>query len=293
MDSLNRLNRAMEYIEEHILEEPDLESISRITLCGSESFQRFFSYLTQMTLGDYIRRRRLTLAAYELAFTDIRILDAALKYGYQSADAFSRAFKRQHGVLPSKAREPGAALRVCSPITFQVTVSGAAFLSLRFVEIEDILLFGLSRQLTGSAADRYGQVHDLWAVGCEDLPSRISFEKPGIWYGIWDKGRYQIARPPQLTLKGQKKDPTELELEALKIPRGRYAVFTAPEHGIASDSLPKLRRQIFEEWLPSSGFSPVEDYEIEVYHLYPPSQREKRSYEIWLRADGPQAPKET
>lgn len=289
MDTLKRLNLAVEYIEAHLLEEPDLESISRVTLCSSESFQRFFSYLTQMTVSDYIRRRRLTLAAYELASSDIRILDAAVKYGYRSADAFSRAFKKQHGILPSRAREPGARLCVCPPLTFCLTVNGADPLMLHFVETEEIVLLGLSRQLGGSAGERYEQVPDLWTAECENLPSLISPNRPGIWYGIWDHGRYHIARAPELTFGGQNASPMmPLPLQALRIPKGRYAVFTGKGHGIASDVLPRLRRQIFEEWLPSSGFSPTEDYEIEVYHLYPPSQREQRSYEIWLRQDNPQ-----
>ena len=92
MDLLKQLNEAIDYIEKHLCEELDPEKLSRITLYSAETFDRFFSYMTGMTLHEYIRRRRLTRAAYELRNPACRIIDIAMKYGYKNPDSFTRAF---------------------------------------------------------------------------------------------------------------------------------------------------------------------------------------------------------
>ena len=104
MDSLSNMNKAMEYIEEHLAEEIDYSEISKIAYCSEYHFKRMFSFLAGISLSEYIRRRRLTLAALDLKDNDLRIIDVAVKYGYNSADSFSRAFHSLHGILPSEAR---------------------------------------------------------------------------------------------------------------------------------------------------------------------------------------------
>ena len=103
MDLLQPWNQAIAYIEAHLCDEIDLEALSRIAGVSQDSFLRFFSYLTGISLHEYLRRRRLTLAVRDLQTGSDRIIDLAVKYGYESADAFSRAFARQHGTTPSVA----------------------------------------------------------------------------------------------------------------------------------------------------------------------------------------------
>lgn len=102
MDSIIYMNYAMAYIEEHLTEEIDYSEISRIAYCSEYHFKRMFSFLSGISLSEYIRRRRLTFAALDLKDRNLRIIDVAVKYGYGSADSFTRAFYSIHGILPSE-----------------------------------------------------------------------------------------------------------------------------------------------------------------------------------------------
>ena len=106
MEWFERLNSAMQYIEENIDQEIDFEEIAKIACCSVYHFQRMFSFITDVPLSEYIRRRRLTLAAFELQNSDIRIIDLALKYGYETHESFSRAFQKLHGTTPRPRLEP-------------------------------------------------------------------------------------------------------------------------------------------------------------------------------------------
>ena len=110
MDWLKQWNEALDYLEEHLLEEVSLETLGRIACCGGYHFQRMFSYLAGVPLSEYIRRRRMTLAAAELR-GGARVIDTALRYGYESPTAFNRAFQSVHGLPPSAVRRDGAVLR--------------------------------------------------------------------------------------------------------------------------------------------------------------------------------------
>jgi AraC family transcriptional regulator len=104
VDSLERMNKALAYIEENLGDEIDFQQVERVALCSEYHFRRMFSFLAGVSLSEYIRRRRLTLAAFELLHRDLRVIDLALKYGYRSPDAFTRAFASIHGVTPAEAR---------------------------------------------------------------------------------------------------------------------------------------------------------------------------------------------
>lgn len=274
MDILKQLNDSIDYIEAHLSDEIDMGELSRIALYAPDGFSRFFSYITGITLNEYIRRRRLTLAAYELRKSSIKVIDVALKYGYDSADVFTRAFIKQHGITPTKARLPTSPLKVYPPISFHILIKGAKKMDFKIIETNEIVLSGLSKQFSGTADSRFEQEHIMWAAECDDFPSKVCKEIPGVWYGIWDKGNYLIAKA--------KNEVDFIELETHEIPSGTYAVFTTGYGGFAGDELPKLREQIFDAWLADSGYVQTSDYEVEVYHLFPKTEKNKRYYEIWI-----------
>ena len=110
MDILERLNSAIDYVESNLCEDIDINKVAKIASNSADNFQRLFSYLVGVTLPEYIRRRRLTLAACELQNSDFKVIDLAVKYRYNSADAFGRAFSKQHGLTPSMARIQGTPL---------------------------------------------------------------------------------------------------------------------------------------------------------------------------------------
>lgn len=147
MDSLRSLNNALAYIEEHLTEEIDYSEISKIAYCSEYHFKRMFSFLAGISLSEYIRRRRLTLAALDLKDTDLRIIDVAVKYGYNSADSFSRAFHSLHGILPSEARSENTQLKAYPRMTFQLSIKGGCEMRYRIVEKGPFKLVGFKKRV--------------------------------------------------------------------------------------------------------------------------------------------------
>jgi len=118
MDWQERMNRAIAWIEQHLLEEVEWDGAAREAACSLFHFLRMFEVITGVTAGEYVRRRRLSLAALELASGDARIIDVALRSGYDSPDAFAKAFRKLFGCTPTEERRPGARLRSSPPIAF-------------------------------------------------------------------------------------------------------------------------------------------------------------------------------
>lgn len=114
----------------------------------------------------------------------------------------------------------------------------------------------------------------MWTRGKDAIPYRISADFEGTWYGIWSEGRYFIGRSAE--------DSNQRVLEKYIIPTGTYAAFTSDKGGYAGIELPKLREQIFNQWLPDSGYRLKDNIEIEIYHLSKFEKRQNRYYEIWI-----------
>lgn len=131
MEWVERLNQSMAYIEEHLTGEIDHEQLGRIACCSAYHYQRMFTYMAGITLAEYIRRRKMSLAAFDLQGGDERIIDIAEKYGYRSPTAFNRAFQSFHGIAPSAVKEEGVSVKSFSPIVFKIAVKGAAEMNYR------------------------------------------------------------------------------------------------------------------------------------------------------------------
>lgn len=274
MDILKNLNQVADYIEANLKDKIDPERIAVIACTPSGSFMRFFSYMTGMSLKEYIRARRLSQAGLELREFDGRIIDLALSYGYDSADAFTRAFIRQHGITPTQARDPASTLRIYPPVSFHIMIKGAKPMNFRIIETKALTMHGFSKAFTGVAGDRFDQEHIMWADEHDGIRLKLSDQVPGIWYGLWDQGTYWIARP-------EEEDHAE-DAAACTLPAGTYAVFTSGCGNHAGTELPRLRELIFGSWLPTSGYRQTKDLELEIYHLFPKDQRNKRYYELWI-----------
>lgn len=147
VDSLTRLNEAIAYIEANLTEEIDVQEAARLAYCSEYHFKRMFSFLAGISLSEYIRRRRLTLAALELSDSSMRILDIAIRYGYRSADAFTRAFQQMHGITPSEARQSGQHLKAFPRMTFQLTIQGGCEMNYRLEQKEAFHIVGLMKRV--------------------------------------------------------------------------------------------------------------------------------------------------
>ena len=286
MNMLKQLNAAMEYIEANLCAEINLDDVARIACVTADSFTRFFSYMTGMTLTEYVRRRRLTLAAQDLQHGKTPIIDIAMKYGYDSATAFSRAFAKQHGITPSVYRKDGGSLKVYPPASFHIIIKGAKKMDFRIIELEETEIFGVSKPYDGEGyKDREELRHIMWADRLDNIPVQLcegKFDQPentaldGVWFGVWQNGRYMIAR--------KRDDVKTTQLERKIIPAGTYAAFTSERGGLAGVEIPKLFELIFDSWLPASEYKLRDDIIIEVLHLLTRRElrQQNRYYEVWI-----------
>lgn len=142
MDWLNRMNMAIDYIESNLADRISYDKAAQIACCSTYHFQRMFSSITDVPLSEYIRRRRLTLAAFDLQTSDIKVIDVAFKYGYESPEAFSRAFKKLHGVMPTSARDIGISLKAFPKMTFSISIKGDTEMKYRIEQREAFDVFG-------------------------------------------------------------------------------------------------------------------------------------------------------
>ena len=283
MDILDKLNAAIRYIEENLCAEFNIDVAAKKACLSTDSFLRFFSYITGMTLNEYIRRRKLTVAARDIGDKKQYIVDIAIKYGYDSAAAFSRAFSKQHGMTPSEFRKNGGSLKIYPLASFHIAVKGAKEMDFRIVELNEMKVYGLSREYTGQDhRNREELRHIMWSEEWDDVPGKLCeglWNQPGNnsydgeWFGIWDNGRYMIARECQ-------KDG----LEEYIIPAGKYAAFRTERGGVAWDELPKLVELIYGSWLPDSGYVLRSDMMLEIYHLWTDRDKRKkeRYYEVLI-----------
>jgi len=287
MDLLGQLNAAIQYVEQNLCAELDLERAAALACVNTDSFARFFSYMTGVSLKEYVRRRRLTLAARDLREGGERVIDVAVKYGYESADAFSRAFARQHGITPSQYRRNGGRLREYLPVCFRIDVKGAKQMETEIVEISEITMKGVSRQFDGEGFETRESLRNLmWSEAYDDVPGVISgghrWNEPnstaldGVWYGVWHDGRYMIARGAA--------DVAADGLETYTLPAGRYAVFYSDVGKPAWEEFPRLWELIFDTWLPASGYRTNGSDVIEVLHLWTDyeQRRANKRYELWV-----------
>lgn len=294
MDMLNQLNAAMDYIESHLCAEWDVEKVAEIACVSPDSFLRFFSYMTGMTLTEYIRRRRLTLAASEIRNSRTPLVDLALQYGWDSSTAFSRAFARQHGLSPSQYRKNGGSLKIYPPASFHITIKGAKEMDFQLLDLQETKLYGISYPYLGQGYTHREELRNRMWSDCEcfeDVPGRICLGKKcqgkwndpactimdGVWYGIWQGEReYMIAREKEMCI-GE-------NLTCFTLPAGTYACFRTGKGGKAWEEFPRLFDQIFHGWLPSSDYRQKGDLAIEVLHLW--ADRDKRVkerwYEVWI-----------
>ena len=157
MDWIVGIQQAIDYIEDNLTETIDYEEVAKISCSSSYHFQRIFSILCGYTLGEYIRNRRLTLAGKELATTNIKVIDVALKYGYESPDSFAKAFQKFHGILPSQARNNGSNLKSFSPLVLKFSLEGGTTMNYKIETKPAITLIGYKRRFKGTPYDSLRQ----------------------------------------------------------------------------------------------------------------------------------------
>ncbi len=277
MEWIERLNDAMNYIEDHITGKLDYTEVAKAACCSVYHFQRMFAYMAGIPLSEYIRRRRMSLAAVELQNSEAKIIEIALNYGYASPTAFNRAFQGIHGIAPSAARKGGCSIKSYPPVSFKITVKGAEEMNYRIEEKEAFRIVGVSQPLHQEIEKNFSIVPQMWekAAGDGTVPKLAGMmnQQPMGLLGVsacsdTEEWRYFIAVSSSV--------PVDESLEEYEVPASVWAVFEGSGTNI---SIQELEQRIVTEWLPTSGYEYGNAPDIEVYLNPDPNNAQ---YEVWI-----------
>ncbi|MEY2373545.1 AraC family transcriptional regulator [Lysinibacillus capsici] len=284
MDSLTRLNEAIAYIEANLTEEIDVQEAARLAYCSEYHFKRMFSFLAGISLSEYIRRRRLTLAALELSDSSMRILDIAIRYGYRSADAFTRAFQQMHGITPSEARQNGQHLKAFPRMTFQLTIQGGCEMNYRLEQKEAFHIVGLMKRVPivfqGENQAITEMARSLTMEDIGHLKKLANVEPMGIIQASTNFSESRMEEKGELDhYIGVATTETSHHFSQLDVPACTWAVFEAV--GPFPQTLQETWGRIYAEWFPSSGYEQVAGPEI-VRHTSTDFSSPTFTSEIWI-----------
>ncbi|WP_433529326.1 AraC family transcriptional regulator [Micromonospora sp. CA-263727] len=254
---LERLNQAMEHIERHLDRSVDAAELARIAVTSEYHFRRLFSALAGIPLSEYVRRRRLTVAGAEVLAGERTLLDIAVRWGYGSAEAFTRAFKAVHGVGPGEARRTGAALHAQPRMSFRLTVEGSSSMRYRIVQKESFQLAGRKarvplvheglnpaivafvKSIEPATRDRIEALSDQEPAGIVNVSDGLAGNRAegtelDYWYGV-----VTGAEIPD-------------DLAVLPVPAGTWAVFETS--GAFPEAVQYLWRDVFTQWFPANPY---------------------------------------
>lgn len=276
MEWVDRLNETIRYLEEHLTDEISYEQLGKIACCSAYHYQRMFAYMAGMTLSEYLRRRRMSLAAVDLQSGNDKIIDIAAKYGYSSPTAFNRAFQSVHGIAPSAVRQEGAAVKSFPPITFKITVQGVEEMEYRIETKEAFRIVGVSVPIHRDIERNFEILPAKWDAVAADgtlqkLIGMMNAQPMGV-LGVCvcndaEQWRYYIA---------VSSTQTDASLEEYTVPAATWAVFSGSG---TNQSIQGLEQRILTEWLPTSGYEYGDAPDVEVYLNADP---EHAQYEVWI-----------
>lgn len=277
MEWIYAIQQAIRYMEAHLLEELNYETVAKQVHISGYEFHRAFSFLTGMTANAYIRSRRLSLAAKEIVDTDKKITDLALKYGYDTPESFTKAFTRFHGVAPKFSREGAAKLRLFNPLSIKLTVEGGNSMDYRMAQTKHQTFLAVVKSFRNEIIneeanhdvadfweecdrqDRLRPLLELRPAGQRDLYGLCSPAKEGA-----DTFEYGIG----ILIDGDTMpfDLAQMEAAGYRIwdvEPGTYAVFDCM--GTDGSCISQTWSQFYREFLPQMGYTASEATDYELY----------------------------
>jgi AraC family transcriptional regulator len=281
MDWIRGLQRAIDYMEANMTEELDFTQVAEQAYSSSFHFQRTFNLLTGITVGEYVRNRRLSLAGEELAANKARVIDVAYKYGYDTPESFTKAFSRFHGVTPSAARQPGASLKSFNRLSITITLKGGNVMEYQIIMRES---FPVLVKVKSFPTDNNHEIADFWT----------QCKKDGTIQVLCSNGRLGVdallglCEPEK---KGEKMFRYGIGIECDKgliAPEG-YEVWELPAQmwvvfkcvGAMPYAIQEMWRRAYAEFFPQSEYEPVDAVDFE---SYPEGDTQDKDYvsEIWI-----------
>lgn len=284
MALVESLQRAIDYMEEHLLDQISIEGIAKQANLSTYHFQRIFTILTDMSVGEYLRRRRLTLAAQQLSSANCKVIDLAYKYGYDTPESFSKAFRKQHGVTPSEMRKGIGKTQAYNRLVIQVNLKGAEPMEYRIVEKDAFQVVGVKRELACSAdgASPAPAIGQFWAElngngTVNQLTQLINGDIKGA-LGItanYDEEKNVI----DYWIGVERHGDVPEGFSSTEVPASKWAVFGV--RGPVMDAMPQTWKKIYSEWFPSNTYEHTGAASLEVYTDADPTKPDAHS-EIWV-----------
>lgn len=285
MEIIKCLNNAIEYIEENLDSNIEIDEIAKAALTSRYHFQRMFHAVTGFTLAQYIRNRRLTLAGEELTSKDVKVTDVAIKYGYQSLDAFTKAFQRLHGVRPSNAKKGNVRLKAFPKLSFEISIRGESELNYRIVEKDTFKVFGVDFVTTTADKALYKEIpafcEKIWADGTHlKINDFLGFSKMNMLHGIHYDFKADGSRRYMMGWETPDKDMPR-EYKTVDVSSCVWAVFDGKGNSLNRLAISDLWKRIYIEWFPTSGFEQSEGPCIEKY-FWDDNEYDNYSCEVWI-----------
>ena len=290
MDWITGIQKAIDYVEAHITEPIDYEEAAKRAYSSSFHFQRVFSILCGFTLGEYIRWRRLSLAGSELLQSNEKIIDLAMKYGYDTPESFSRAFTRFHGIAPSQAKNNSAVLKSFSRLSVKLILNGGNTMDYRIETKKAFKLIMKKKKVSRSQELTAAEIGEFWKKCgsdgtieslCKYIPEENIF-KDCIVGASFGKDATDEEFPYAIGAMYNGLPVEEEDLIVEEIPAHTYVVF--PCVGKMPESFQKLYQQIYSEFFPSSEYQPCGGTDFEAYpsaDVYSPDYH----CEVWVAVE--------
>lgn len=280
---LANLNQAMDYIEEHLTEEVSFDELAKKTGISVYHFKRTFSFVAGMSLAEYIKKRRLAEANLALLAGE-KVTDVAFKYGYQSIEGFSRAFRDWTGQAPSEVMKTQIQ-KTFPKFSFYIDIKGGQSMDVKLIEKPAFQIVGVSQKVP---LQYQGENQAIM-----ELAQRITPQQRAEMHTFDDVYPHQVVNASFDFQEGRTTEGGEMthmigfatlqeniyeDLEQLSVPAHTWAVF--PNEGPFPQTLQETWARIFSEWLPSSGYQVVAAPEISFTQYQGPA--EAKYSEIWL-----------
>lgn len=280
MEWLNRLGSAIDYIEQNLDKDISIDTAAQIACCSTYYFQRMFTYVAGVSLAEYIRRRRMSQAAFELQRTEKKVLDIALKYGYSSPTSFNRAFQNVHGITPTAAKNTGNKLNLYPPIKFSISIAGGSVMSYHIEKKNNIRTIGIRTPLVEDVEENLRIVPDFWKQTMIENRFSDFFQLSNMNpEGILGVSVYNNPQDIYYYIAVASDKPTPDGMIECVIPESTWVVFE--NDGMFKEDVQSVFRRFLTEFLPFSGYEYAQLPDIEVY----PFIQEKPSSghsEVWI-----------
>ncbi len=282
MEGLQRMLDSMEYIESNLDNELYIDDIAAIACMSKFHFQRMFNMLTGYTVSEYIRNRRITVAAQELVNTRSKVIDVAMKYGYESPESFSKAFRKIHGISPSDAKKDSQSLKAYPKLSFQIQIKGDVEMDYKIVEKEAFTVVGKSIRTTTIGGENNRKIAAFWEESNQNGFTGELAKNCGPLglIGICMEFDKQQENLTYLICTEKNIDQIPVDWEERQVPSATWAVF--PVLGAMPDAMPRVWERIFSEWFPATGYEHAGGPEMEVYLSDADPSSEDYYSEIWI-----------